>query len=196
VDLAAQLRAQLRVLNNQLGSGPKRPRPSPSERVAAGEWPEGGHAVLQEDAVEQAKTVLAACQPLLKMAPANAMVTHAAGEVSLCLASLLCTLLPAPRPKSLYTLQFKGVEGVPPASDDNYCVEKECPQKNHGCPGNVIERLAPNTYVWHTSHHKTSRSTCVPNMHLSTAAGTHSVLLELLELVSPNPNMCNEVPSR
>jgi|TARA_B110000259_G_scaffold61302_1_gene72455 hypothetical protein len=182
VQTCGELRDQISALSAQLwGEEPKRPPPTPEERVAAGDWPAGGHATLQAVALQRASTVLGTATSMLELPAHSPSVVATATHVNQVMMALLVTQLPTPRPRSLYTLTCKGVTGVLAATSGRYCSIGEC--KLPSCRGNTLERRAPRSYVLVTSHHKTERRVSVPDAHISAAAGSTPVLLDLLELV-------------
>jgi hypothetical protein len=177
-----QLGVQLSALCAQLASEePKRPPATPQQRVADGDWPEGGHATLQRAAAQHAATVLAMATSMQQLSPHIPSVVAAASRVNGAMMSLLVTHLPTPRPRSLYTLACKGVVGVRGPTSGRYCTVADC--RLPSCRGNVLERLAPRSFVFATSHHKTERLVPVPDVNISSSAGSSAVLLDTLELV-------------
>jgi hypothetical protein len=181
VGAARELRGQAMALVNQLGGEPKGAVVTPRQLVAEGHWPSGGHITLQAVAAQRARRVLDAAQPLLSANLHSPQVARVASDVSDVCMALLMTQLPTPRPRSLYTLVTKGVHGVSPPSSGRYCSVTEC--KRETCPGNVLERVGFQQFVFVQSHHKTERLVSVPTIHLSAAAGSAAILLECLELV-------------
>ena len=96
---------------------------------------------------------------------------------------LLVTCLPPQRASSFETTTLVGVIGVRARAPRAGCGCGLPRCSRAACPGNVLVREGEGVYRWRMPHHKTEKTTSIPDQVLDEAHGVEPVLLQLLEVL-------------
>jgi hypothetical protein len=183
--LLERLEEQTRGLKQQVqGRVAAQSRSTGAAQEARGLWPPGGQTGLVGAALRAVEGSLARVPATRRAAPLSAPVLGHAAELNGLLLLLLLTVLPPQRPRGLFLTTLVGAAGVrtrPAARKEGDCGDPDCCRT--ACPGNAITRLGVCAFLWVVTHHKQQRHAAIPPQPLSAAAGTHPVLLQLLEEV-------------
>lgn len=162
-----------------LASRIKPPMASPEQLTAGGRWAD--YAKLQLAARERGRFLVSLVPRVQQSSGAkSAAQLNLASKLSGSMLTLLLTVLPPQRSRSLYECRLYGVPGMDDPTDP--CLEAGC--KITGCRGIRLRREGVRTFTWIIHHHKNrGKAKTIPDQVLCEETRTDPILLDVLETV-------------